>query len=188
MSASDRQVLVTTGADPDSRAARVTGVDVARGIALLGMIAAHVFDIVDEQGAPTTATVIAAGRSAATFVLIAGVSLAFMSGGRQVVQGHERSAVAGGLVVRALLIGAVGLALGMLGQLNDVEGILPFYAVLFLLAVPLLGCPPLMLGGVAAAVIVAGPVLLVASRGASYGGSPRPPRRRPGPSYSGDLR
>jgi len=45
------------------------------------MMAAHVFDVVDEQGAPTTATVIAAGRSAATFVLIAGVSLAFLSGG-----------------------------------------------------------------------------------------------------------
>lgn len=87
--------------------------------------------------------------------------------------------MAGGLVVRALLIGAIGHALGMLGQLNDVEGILPFYAVLFLLAVPLLGCPPLVLAGVAAGVIVAGPVLLVATAQAMpYAGSDldrRPP-------------
>ncbi|OLT13705.1 hypothetical protein BJF78_21265 [Pseudonocardia sp. CNS-139] len=141
----------------------MAGVDVARGAALFGMMAAHVYDILDDQGAPTTATVVTAGRAAATFVLLAGVSLAFMSGGRHVVQGWERTAVAGGLVVRALLIGAIGLALGILGPLNDVAGILPFYAVLFLLAIPLLGWPPPVLAGVAAGVIVAGPVLLVAT-------------------------
>ena len=166
------QNVTTTAADPVSGAARVIGVDVARGIALFGMMATHVVDIVDEQGNPTTATVVAAGRSAATFVLIAGVSLAFMSGGRQVVQGRERTSVAAGLVVRALLIGAIGLALGMLAPLNHIDGILPFYALLFLLAIPLLGCPPLVLAGGAAGVIVAGPVLLVATAQAMpYDGS-----------------
>lgn len=88
------------------------------------------------------------------------------------VQGHVRTAAAGGLVVRALLIGAIGLALGMLGQLNDVDGILPFYAVLFLLAVPLLGCPPPVLAGLAAGVIVLGPVVLLATAHTSlYAGS-----------------
>jgi hypothetical protein len=81
--------------------------------------------------------------------------------------------VAGGLLVQALLIGAIGLALGMLAPFNDIEGILPFYAVLFLLAIPLIGCPPLVLAGVAAALIVAGPVLLVATAPAAlpYSGS-----------------
>jgi uncharacterized membrane protein YeiB len=159
----ERDITDRRGTDPVPRASRVIGVDVARGTALLGMMAVHVFDITDDQGAPTPTGVIAGGRSAATFVLIAGVSLAFLSGGRQVVRGRARTAVAGGLVVRALLIGAIGLALGALAEFNDVEGILPFYALLFLLAVPLLGWPPLVLAGAAAGVIVAGPVLLLAA-------------------------
>src|SRR5699024_6618693 len=90
-------------AGPVMTAARITGVDVARGTALLGMMAVHSFDVLDEGGAPTTATIVAAGRSAAAFVVIAGISLAFMSGGRQVVRGQERVAVSAGLVVRALM-------------------------------------------------------------------------------------
>jgi hypothetical protein len=69
----------------------------------------------------------------------------------------------------------------MLGQLNGAEGILPFYALLFLLAIPMLGCPPLVLGGVAAGVIVVGPVLLVATAQASlpYAGSGGEPTSAP---------
>ena len=152
-----------TAADPVPRLARVAGVDVARGAALLGMMAMHTLEAFDDEGAPTTASVVAAGRSTATFVLLAGVSLAFMSGGRRVVQARDRLAVAGGLVVRALLIGLIGLALGMLAQESGVEGILPFYAVLLLLAIPLLGLPPVRLAGLVAAVVVVGPVLCVAA-------------------------
>jgi uncharacterized membrane protein len=79
-----------TIADPVPRAARVTAVDVARGAALPGMMAMHTLDAFDDEGTPTTATLVAAGRSTATFVLVAGVSLAFMSGGRRVVQGQDR--------------------------------------------------------------------------------------------------
>jgi uncharacterized membrane protein len=95
-------------ADTASSRPRVTGVDVARGLALLGMMAVHVFDTFDD-GAPSASTVIAGGRSAATFALVAGVSVAFLSGGRSVVQGRARSAAAAGLAVRALVIGAIGL-------------------------------------------------------------------------------
>jgi uncharacterized membrane protein len=160
------QTTVDPGdAGPVVRRARIVGVDVARGAALLGMMAVHVLDSFDAQDAPTATTLVAAGRSAATFALVAGVSVALLSGGRHVVRGSERTAVAGGLVVRALLIGAIGLALGALAERNGVDGILPFYAVLFLLAVPLLACPPAVLAGVAAAVVVVGPVLLVATAG-----------------------
>ncbi|TQM14747.1 heparan-alpha-glucosaminide N-acetyltransferase domain-containing protein [Pseudonocardia kunmingensis] len=160
-----RTAVATRSGDPAPPRTRVVGVDVARGAALLGMMAVHVLDSFDEQDAPTATTLVAAGRSAATFVLVAGVSLAFLSGGRHVVRGSARTAVAGGLVVRALLIGAIGLALGTLSERNGVDGILPFYAVLFLLAVPLIGRPPPVPAGVAAAVAVAGPVLLVAAAG-----------------------
>jgi uncharacterized membrane protein len=155
------------------RQPRVIGVDVARGIALIGMFATHVFGTLDDNDNPTTAHVVASGRAATTFVLVAGVSLAFLSGGRRGVHGRERVAVSAGLAVRAALVGAIGLALGYLAPANGIDGILPFYAVLFLLAIPLLGCAPMVLIGVAAATIALGPVLLVATAdaGLPYAGS-----------------
>lgn len=139
---------------------RVLGVDVARGVALFGMMAVHVFSTFHSDGTPTAATFIAGGRSAATFALLAGVSLAFLSGGRHIVHGRTRTAVAAGIAVRALLIGAIGLALGYTQQ---IDVILPFYAALFLLTIPLLGLRPRVLAGIAGVVIVAAPVVLVAT-------------------------
>jgi hypothetical protein len=100
-----------------------------------------------------------------------------LSGGRRGVHGRERVAVSAGLAVRAVLVGAIGLALGYLAPANGIEGILPFYAVLFLLAIPLLGCAPMVLIGVAVAAIALGPVLLVvtADAGLPYAGSEADP-------------
>ncbi len=63
------------------RQPRVIGVEVARGKTLIGIMATHVFDTLDDNNDPTVAHVVAGGRAATTFVLIAGVSLAFLSGG-----------------------------------------------------------------------------------------------------------
>ena len=145
------------------RKPRVIGVDVARGLALIGMIAAHSFETLDENGNPTLAHVLAGGRAATTFVVVAGVSLAFLSGGRTAVRGRDRVAASAGLAVRALLIAAIGLTLGYLGEHNGIEGILPSYGLLFLLAIPLLACSPLLLIGIAAALTAVGPLLIVAT-------------------------
>jgi uncharacterized membrane protein len=93
---------------------RVVGVDVARGLALIGMMATHAFGSVEDNDDPTLAHLVAGGRAATTFVLVAGVSLAFLSGGRTPVHGRERLGASAGLAVRALLIGVLGLALGYL--------------------------------------------------------------------------
>jgi uncharacterized membrane protein len=161
------------------RKQRILGVDVARGVALIGMMAAHVFPVFNSHGSPTAAAVVAYGRSAATFVLVAGVGLALISGGRTVVRGRTRTAVSAGLAVRAGLIGALGLCLGLLAPYNDVAGILPFYGLMFLLAIPLLSLRPRVLAGIAAAVIGLGSVLLVATAdarlpGADFNGDPTP--------------
>ena len=111
--------MTRTGQDPNEgtasspRASRVIGVDVTRGLALLGMIAVHVFPTFHSRG-PSAATVIAGGRSAATFALVAGVSLAFLSGGRRAARGVEMTAARRGVVVRGVLVGAIGLACGYL--------------------------------------------------------------------------
>ncbi len=127
---------------------RLTGVDVARGVALFGMMATHVFWTFTDDDTPGASTIIASGPSAATFALIAGVSLAFMSGGQDTVRGRGRTAVAAGLAVRAGLIGAIGLLLGYTESSLDV--ILPFYALMFLLAIPLLPLPPKALAVISA--------------------------------------
>ena len=151
-----------TAATPSDRPGRVVGVDVARGIALIGMMAVHIFATFDRHGTPTLATVLAGGRSATTFVLIAGVSLAFLSGGQRVVEGRARTAAAADIAVRALLIGAIGLWLGSAAPEADV--ILPYYAVLFFLAIPLLGLRPRTLTLIATALIAVAPLAVLAGR------------------------
>jgi len=138
---------------------RLVGVDAARGVALLGMTAVHVLPAQAADGGTTPAHLVAAGRSAALFAVLAGVSVALLTGG------PRRSASGGtalALVVRGLLIGVVGLVLGGLG--SGVAVILSYYAVLFVLAVPLLRLRPAPLLGLAAVVAVGMPVVSQAVR------------------------
>ena len=137
---------------------RVTGVDLARGLALLGMMAAHVFANYTEHG-PTATGLIASGRSAATFALVAGISVAFLSGGRHVLSGVPRRAAAAGLAVRAAAIGVIGLLLGYAG--SGIELILAYYAVFFLCSIPLIGLSWRVLAALSAGFALVGPVLLV---------------------------
>ena len=107
-------LLTGAGSAVNGHRPRVVGVDVARGLALIGMLATHVFGTLDDNGNPTAAQFVAGGRAATTFVLVAGVSLAFLSGGRNGVRGRERVAAAAGLAARAALVGAIGL--GQIGR------------------------------------------------------------------------
>jgi len=99
---------------------------------------------------------LASGRSAALFAVLAGVSLALMSGGPRPSTGRQRTAITAGLVVRALLIAALGLALGELN--SGLAVILTYYGVLFLLGLPFLGLGARALFGLAAAWLVLAPV------------------------------
>jgi len=137
-------------------ATRLTGVDAARGLALIGMMAVHVLPGVDPDGGTSAAYLVASGRSAAAFAVLAGVGLALAFGGPRAVNGRRWPGAAVALTVRAALIGAVGLALGYPD--SGVAVILAYYAVLFLLAVPLLRLRSAVLAGIAAAVAFAVPV------------------------------
>ncbi len=110
---------------------RIVGVDLARGLAVLGMVAAHVGDTT----APGTGWLIVThGRSAAMFATLAGVSIALLSGGptpRDLVRARWRVAV------RAVLLALIGLWLMALG--TPVAVILPSYALMFLLVLPAIG-------------------------------------------------
>ena len=145
-------------------APRIAGVDTARGLALLGMFSVHVYGAFTDVGPPTPAWVLAGGRSAATFALMAGVGLAFTTGGRRPVAGRGAHAA---VVVRAVLIGLVGLLLGYASRAADldVDVILAFYALLFLTALPLLRLRSRTLLCLSLALAVAAPVALHLLRG-----------------------
>lgn len=128
-------------ARPDRRAwasGRIVGVDIARWCALMGMVATHTLRPLRLDGEGITVVqAVAGGRASALFAVLAGVSMALLSGGREPLTGTARRAASRGLAVRAGLIAAWGLLLGQLG--TSIAIILTYYGVLFLLGLPFLG-------------------------------------------------
>lgn len=117
---------------------RAMGVDVARAVALIGMIAVHVFPAENDDGGLSWAFGIFGGRAAALFALLAGVSIAFVEKrSRGQLYGRTLWADRAALVVRGLLILLIGLLLGHLD--TPILTIIPYFGVLFLLALPFYG-------------------------------------------------
>ena len=141
---------------------RVTGVDAARGAALVGMMAIHILPGWNENYEPTLSWSILAGRGAALFAVLAGVSLAFMSGGSSRLSGRNLAGARYGLAVRAVCITVIGLLLGYLATPAHV--ILVYYGVMFLLALPLLRMSASALFLAAACTAVVAPFLMQATR------------------------
>ncbi|NYH77488.1 putative membrane protein YeiB [Actinopolyspora biskrensis] len=134
---------------PAPNTGRLIGLDVARGLAVLGMFAAH-------AGPTGWLYTLASGRSAALFAVLAGVSLALLSGGSQPVTGRNRTATAARIAVRAAVLFVIGLVLTTLNVPAMV--ILAFYGVLFVLSIPVLRLRTTALATLAAVFAVAGPI------------------------------
>ncbi|MDD7933402.1 heparan-alpha-glucosaminide N-acetyltransferase domain-containing protein [Actinomycetospora straminea] len=138
-----------------TKASRVRGVDVARGLALLGMIAAHTLPLTAGDQ-PTLVGRLVNGPAAALFGVLAGLSVALLTGRRRVETDTARQH-ARRLAVRGLAIGTIGLALGQ-AELSSIDVILTYYGVLFVLAVPLVLLSTRVLAGLGAALVVVAPV------------------------------
>ena len=136
---------------------RVLGVDAARGVALLGMMAVHIVPPVDAFGDVTLAFQLAAGRSSALFAVLAGVGLALITRWTPVTPGRRRARDRVNIATRALLLGGLGLALGIPDA--GVAVILVYYAVFFVLALPFLGLSARALAAWSIATAVVVPVL-----------------------------
>lgn len=139
---------------------RVVGVDVARGLAVLGMLVAHLGPD-DAARLPGGGSWLEAfdGRSAAGFALLAGVSAALMSRDPDRL-GHARARI----LARAAVLLPLGYAFAALGTLVVV--ILPAYAVMFAMLTVALGWRPRTLLAAAGVVLVVGPPLVLALRAA----------------------
>ena len=121
-------------------ARRLVGIDAARGLALVGLMAIHLLPSADEDtGEASWSWKLFSGDSAALFALLAGVGLALTSGGRHPHEGRTMTADRVGLLVRAVLIAVVGLWIGtLMPEDPPAYNILIYYGVFFLLAVPFL--------------------------------------------------
>lgn len=133
--------------------ARLAGVDMARGAALLAMMATHILPTVAQSSgtgdfSATWVGTVLSGRAAALFAVLAGVSLTL---GRVPA---ERNRL--GLALRAAVIAAVGLTLGLARV--GVAVILVDYAVLFWCALAVLSLRRQTLGLLAAVWILLAPV------------------------------
>ena len=101
------------------------------------MIATHLIDERDPDGSLSTLQWLAGGRSSALFAVLAGVSLALVTGRRTPLSGGPRARASGAIAVRALSLVLLGLLLGELE--TGIAVILSYYGVLFLLGLPFLG-------------------------------------------------
>ena len=136
---------------------RLGGLDAARGLALLGMMAAHVG--FTTCGLTSLSGVLdqAHGRSAVLFAVIAGFSLGIMSGCARTHKGEALIRTRLRILVRSALLLAMGTGLALLGP--PVGVILGYYAAWFALALPVLSWRPRNLFILAAVIAVVGPVI-----------------------------
>jgi len=121
------------------------------------MVATHVLDERTPDGGLTFAQALAGGRASALFAVLAGLSLALGAGRETPLRGRMRVRTSAALVVRAVLIGAVGLLLAEAG--SEIAIILVYYAALFVLVLPFLGLSPRWLAVCAGVWVVSAPVL-----------------------------
>jgi uncharacterized membrane protein YeiB len=137
---------------------RLIGLDLARGLAVFGMYAVHVGPAPDQGGVIGFLMELAQGRSSALFAVLAGFAVALITGRRTPKTGLAGRQAVAKVVIRAVILLALGTALTMTG--TPVVPILAFYGLFFLLVLPLhrLSAKPLAL--IAAAWALVGPQLL----------------------------
>lgn len=136
---------------------RLLGVDVARGVAILGMFVVNVGVGWTLADGTNPLQPLAAGRSAALFALLAGVSIALLSGGHDRKVNKDLGVALWRVVVRAVILLILGTALTMLG--TPVSVILAYYAVFFVFACMLLTERWTVIAGAAATLGFIGPIV-----------------------------
>ncbi|WP_022887648.1 acyltransferase family protein [Glaciibacter superstes] len=149
-----RDVVSLGTRTPSKRAAvspRIVGVDVARGLAIVGMFVAHAVP------RPDDVELLVDGRSSILFATLAGVSLGIVTGQDQPLERGRRSDRVVSILLRAVCLFLLG---GILAALDSgVAVILDYYAFMFLLLTPVLFLPRWALAALAAVIAVVAPML-----------------------------
>ena len=144
--------------------ARIVGLDVARGLAIIGMFAAHVVPRADE------AELLVDGRSSILFATLAGISLGIMTGHARPLPRGSRADRLVGIGARAVILFVLGATLA--GLSSGVAIILDYYAIMFLLMIPVLFLKRWMLAGIGVLLVGLAPVLGAGQRDVDYEAGP----------------
>jgi uncharacterized membrane protein YeiB len=140
-------------------AERIGGLDMARGLAVLGMFGAHLRISEELTADPSSWAAVVQGRSSILFATLAGVSIALLSGRSRPADDVDLVRARLRIAVRAAWVFAIG---GVLEWLDTfVAIILGVYAVLFVLALPFLRWSAGRLLAAAALIAAVGPPLNV---------------------------
>lgn len=151
---------------------RIAGVDLARGIALVGMVAAHVL-LLDEQvrwAEPATWPGLVHGNSSILFAVLAGISVGLVTGGDRPLRGRALRVRQGRLLVRAAVLWIIGVVL--IATTVPVFVILPAYAILFAIATAVVALPAWSLLLIAVALGAITPFSFAAARASTFWASP----------------
>ncbi|SEM86019.1 DUF418 domain-containing protein [Cryobacterium sp. TMT1-3] len=143
---------------------RVVAIDIARGLAIIGMFVAHA---VPRAG---DAELFVDGRSSILFATLAGVSLGIMTGSAHPLLRGQRSDRVIGILIRALFLFLLGVLLSSLN--SGVAVILHFYALMFLLLIPMLFLHRWLLGVIGVIFLVGAPLLGAAQNEVDAGAPP----------------
>ena len=141
---------------------RLIGIDLARGLAVLGMYSAHVGPDATVGGPVGFLLETARGRSSALFAVLAGFSLVIITGRPRPRTGRAGRQAVTRIAIRAVVLLALGYALTALD--TEVEVILSCYGLLFLTVLPLYRLRAATLARIAAAGALILPQVLYAVR------------------------
>ncbi|WP_403025530.1 DUF418 domain-containing protein [Salinibacterium sp. GXW1014] len=137
---------------------RIRGLDIARGVAVLGMFTAHTVSVSEPTGAFVVLDELAGGtRPRMLFALVGGISLGLL------VAGTPRGRVHWQVAIRGILLLALGLLLESF--FSGVSVVIDEWGILFLLMLPLLFVPSAWLLAGAAVLLVAGHIAILAGVG-----------------------
>jgi len=143
---------------PNESIGRIVGLDAARAIAVFGMYYSHVGPWSDGGAWQTFFMDLPHGRSSALFATLAGLSLVLIAGGHRPKTGRPLRQAVVKIVIRAVLLLALGTWLTATG--TSIVVILAFYGLYFLLALPFVKLRARTLAILSAVFGLAGPVLI----------------------------
>lgn len=142
---------------------RLMGLDIARGLAILGMVGAHVGGVGDLYLEDiSTWGGIVHGRPSILFAVLAGVSISLMTGRTQVPAVEDLPRIRLSLVGRGSVIFLIGLLLELIN--TPVAVILTLYGLLYVVAIPFLRWRVRNLLILSAALAVGAPVVIALLR------------------------
>jgi uncharacterized membrane protein YeiB len=141
---------------PAPTGSRIAGIDIARGIAVLGMFVAHVLPDGETEN-------LADGRSSVLFATLAGISLGLITGGATPAGPGERARLAGRVALRGVFLVLLGLLLWTLE--SGIAIILDYYGAFFLVLLPVLFAPRWVLAPLALACATVGTAVLAVAPG-----------------------